>query len=852
MSTKDTSIQTPNNDPINQGLVLPKEGFCFHCGEPLPKKPFYAHILTLDRSMCCLGCKLAADSIVEAGLEQYYLDRQEINKVASLPDELTNNIYNHEDIKSQFTYQEDGYQVAELSVIGLRCAACSWLIETRLNKLSGVRFCEVNLTQGRMRVSWREDKTSIGEILQATAKIGYEAKPYRKDTHAIDLARYNKKLLIRLGVAAIGAMQAMMFSIGIYFGDYSGMAIEHRDFLRHVAMIVSVPVLLYSATPFFVSAKNALRARQMNMDVPVSIALILTFVASSYAVISKSGEVYFDSVAMFVFFLLVGRYLEAKARLKAAQTAADLAIVAPKLVTKLASRPDLLAKLTDAYAKSDETIDPQIDELITNKKGELVHYVQAGDVVQVGAGDEIVGDGILLSAQASVGQSLLTGESDLIEKYRLDMLYGGSQNDAQPLVMMVTHDSDTSQLALIERLIGRAASEKPKIAIDADRMAKWFVRRVLLLSTTVLLVWWWIDPMQAIWATVAVLVATCPCALSLATPIALTVSTNRLMQEKFLATRGHTIPTLAKVTHIAFDKTGTLTNGVQTLLGVDTLELSYDESLRYGATLEQSAHHPVAQSLKKAAKNLHLPITTDLVHHAGGGIEAVIEGQQWRIGHFAFALGEGATPDNKRLAHYGANSAIALSCDGKLMACFYFNDRLRTDTKQVLDTLKDTGIKLLMLTGDPSHNAKTLADELSIEAHTGLLPDNKVCHIKRLQDDGAVVLMVGDGINDAPVLAAADVSVAMGQGTDLAQVTADGILLGDELMALVQAMTIAKRTDSVIRQNLKWAIGYNSVVLLPAAFGYVPPWLAAIGMSLSSLLVVLNALRIKKSKHLLA
>lgn len=845
MSTPQTAPKAPNQDPLQQGLVLPKEGCCFHCGELLPKKPFYSHILTIDRPMCCLGCKLAADSIVEAGLSQYYLDRQEINRVAALPDELTNNIYNHEDIKAQFTYQEDGYDVAELSVIGLRCAACSWLIETRLHKIAGVRFCQVNLTQERMRVSWIDGKTSIGEILGAVGAIGYEAKPYRQDTHIADLARHNKKMLIRLGVAAIGAMQAMMFSIGVYFGEHSGMALEHRDFLRHVAMIVSVPVLLYSAIPFFVSANNAIRTKQVNMDVPVSIALILTFVASSYAVITKSGEVYFDSVAMFVFFLLVGRYLEAKARLRAAQMAADLVVVAPKLVTRLDSRADLLVQ-----AMSGDLSDLQIDKLITNKMGEAVHHVQVGDIVQVGAGDEIVGDGVLLSAQASVGQSLLTGESDLIEKKRFDKLYGGSQNDVQPLVMMVTAEPNASQLALIERLISRAKSEKPKVAIEADRMANWFVRRVLILSVVVFLVWWWIDPAQAIWATVAVLVATCPCALSLATPIALTVSTNRLVQSQFLATRGHTVPALAKVTHAAFDKTGTLTAGTQTLLGVDKIGLSYDDSIRYAAALEQSAHHPVAESLRQAAKGLHLPATSELVHCAGGGVEAVIEGKKWRIGHPNFALqAQTNTVDKAQLAYYGANSAIVLSCERQAMAWFYFNDRLREDAKATLDSLVAQGITPLMLTGDPSEHAKALGATLGIESHTGLLPEDKVRHITRLQDKGAVVLMIGDGINDAPVLAAADVSVAMGQkGADLAQVTADGILLGEQLTPLVNAINIAKQTNRIIRQNLQWAFVYNSIILLPAAFGYIPPWLAAIGMSMSSLLVVLNALRIKTAQ----
>ncbi|BBI68563.1 hypothetical protein PKHYL_27540 [Psychrobacter sp. KH172YL61] len=308
MSSIPSSVSSATNHPykdnsITDGLVLPLADHCFHCGDPVPKPPFHTEILGKSREMCCMGCQLAAQSIVEAGLEQYYLDRSEINRTASLPTQLTRlEIYDHDEIKSQFVYAQDGLSVAELSVNNLRCAACTWLIESRLDELEGISKCQVNLTNQRMRVIWNEDKLPISRILAVINEIGYDAKPYRQDTHEAMLARHNNQMLLRLGIAALGSMQAMMYAVALYFGEYSDMLIFQRDFLRWVSLFVSTPVFFYAGIPFFTSAWSAIRARQVNMDVPVSLALIITFFASLYATITGQGETYYDSVSMFIFF----------------------------------------------------------------------------------------------------------------------------------------------------------------------------------------------------------------------------------------------------------------------------------------------------------------------------------------------------------------------------------------------------------------------------------------------------------------------------------------------------------------------------------------------------------------------
>lgn len=845
-------------------LVLPPAGCCFHCGDPLPSEPFYTPVLGEARAMCCLGCELAAQSIVEAGLEQYYLDRSTINRTASLPDALYQlQAYDHREVQAQFVYQQDQLSVAELSVTNLRCAACSWLIESRLHAIDGVAQCQVNLTQQRMRVLWDETRLPISQILAAIQAIGYDAKPYRQDTHVAMLARHNRRMVFQLGVAALGAMQAMMFAVGMYFGDYYGMAAQDKQFLRWVSLFVSIPVVLLAGAPFFASAWSALRARQVNMDVPIALAIVLTFAASIYATTSGTGETYYDSVSMLIFFLLAGKYVEHNARSKAANLAQDLVVVEPILVAKLGEyavlSADELAVLPvsqlDALLKNADTITP--DNLVSAPS------LKVGDIVRIDAGSSVISDGILLSAHATVSQSLLTGESDLITKQRGDAIVGGSQNDSQPFVMQVTALPNDSQIGIIDRLVNRALSEKPQIALRADRMARWFVARVLLIASVVFVAWYVIEPAQAVWATVAVLVATCPCALSLATPIALTVATNRLASLGFLATRGHTLGALANVTHVAFDKTGTLTYGQPKLLHIETLsddtaQDKTDALLAIAAGMEVGSRHPIAHALLGAASQLHLPTLDNLQHIAGGGIAADIGEQHYRLGHSAFALDLAQDDTNRalvdlpNLAAHSASTSVTLSrqtaTGWHALAHFYFHDKVRETAQATVHGLQSAGIEVLILTGDPSAQAQQVGQALGIDTvYQGLTPDDKLGHIKALQAQGAVVQMVGDGVNDAPVLAGADVSTAMAGAADLAQVASDSVLIGGHLTAISHAHTVARKTERIIRQNMRWAIGYNIAVLIPAALGYVPPWLAAIGMSLSSFGVVMNALRLKRA-----
>lgn len=855
-----------------------------------------------------MGCYLAAESIRDLGLTSYYLDRSEINAKAELPTELTELTgFDHEATKAQFITQVGDKCQAELSVVGLRCAACSWLIEKRLSDIPEVERVAVNLTTQRMQLTWDDAQKPISDIIHAIDQLGYKARPYQINTHNERLRGQLKSMLMRLIVAGIGAMQTMTFAVAMYFGFYQGMDVADKTFLRWVSLIVSVPVFFYAGFPFYKSAWSSIKASlsakrfkdwQINMDVPVSLALVITFFVSAYAVIFGGGETYFDSVSMFIFFLLSGRYVELRARMQASGIANNLIAITPNLVSRL-----MPSGATERVS---------------------VYDVAVGEHILVEQGQSIPTDGVLLGDKATVSLALVTGESTPVSVAKGDMVFGGAQNYGDAFTMQVSQTIDSSTLATIDKLVSRSQGEKPKLAQQADRLASWFVVRVLLLAAVVFTVWSFVDPSKAVWTTVAVLVATCPCALSLATPIALTVATNQLAKQGFLVTRPHVLESLTQLSDVVFDKTGTLTQSklllesIQPLerplegktsegealaqSGADAKEIS-QHHLQIASSLEQGSSHPIAKALLREANQAGLTLlSVSDTEAAQGGISGMVQGERYKIGNASFvginphAWAADAQHDAGQVAEYmqvflvrvgegvglGAGASVVAQGDGQPdgksvvpLARFEFATPLRQSSAPTIAALKKmTALKQTtapkqtdlskqvdnaqaqpiahnlvthMLTGDTNAEALKLAQNLGLDhAKHGLSPEQKLAEIACLQAGGNKVMMVGDGINDAPVLAKADVSVAMASAADLAQVSADSIIINDDLSAIVTAFDVAHKTQRIIKQNLAWAVVYNAIVLIPAALGYVPPWLAALGMSFSSLVVVLNALRLAR------
>ncbi|HQV40715.1 MAG TPA: heavy metal translocating P-type ATPase [Moraxellaceae bacterium] len=792
---------------------------CYHCDLPVPSGTrFEAIVLDAPRAFCCAGCQAVAEVIVAGGLESYYLDRDApAAGPASLPEGLALEAFDHPDAQREFVGREGELACAELSLDALNCAACAWLIERHLQQESGVARATVNLSNHRLHLVWDASQTPISTLLASLAHIGYRARPFRADTHAAQLKQESRALLLRLAVAGMGMMQVMMYAVAIYVGaaSSSGMEVEYRDFLRATMGFIATPVLFYSAYPIYSSAWRALRVRTLTMDVPVTIAIFSAYFASIYASLIGGGETYFDSVSMFVFFLLTSRFLEMKARQRAGDTAASLMSLTPRLATRLN---------TDG---SSEVI--------------AASALVPGDHLQVRPGETIAADGVVRAGQSEVAEALITGEPMPVLKKEGDTVIGGSVNTESPLQVEVTRAGGDSTLATLNRLLNRALSEKPQLAQKADRMAHIFVARVLLLAVIVYIGWWLIDPSHAFWATLAVLVATCPCALSLATPAALTSATNVLAKEGFLLTRGHVLETLAAATHIVFDKTGTLTEGKLVIRETGVLRGSLDHAFCIAASLEQHSEHPVAHAFRQASgERLNVE---NLQQTSGAGVQGEIGGQHYRLGHAEFALKDSSPT---------ALNKLWLSDDGGAIAWFQLSDSLRPEAATVIRALQAEGLNTWMLSGDRSDTPALMGAQLGMDYVKGsLLPEEKQQAIRQLQAEGAIVVMVGDGVNDAPSLGQAHLSVAMASGTDLAQTTADALLLRDDLRSLVTARHQAVATQRIIRQNLTWALAYNLAILPPAALGFVPPWLAAIGMSLSSLVVVGNALRLRKTKHLI-
>jgi Cu2+-exporting ATPase len=595
-----------------------------------------------------------------------------------------------------------------------------------------------------------------------------------------------------------------------------------RHFLRWVSLLITLPVIFYSSLPFFRAAWRDLKRGRPGMDVPVSLAIALAFSISAWYTWRGGGEVYFDSVTMFTFFLLSSRFLEMTARHRAGQISEGLARILPATATRL-----------------DRDGREQIVVL-----AELV----PGDQVLIRPGDTVPADGRVLEGNSSVDESLLSGESMPIGKTAGELLVGGSVNVESPLIMRVEKVGSDTVLSSIVRLLDRAQTEKPHVARLADRVAAWFVAGILLIAAGVAVWWWQQDPDRVLPITLAVLVVTCPCALSLATPTAITAATGSLTRLGLLATRGHALETLARATHVVFDKTGTLTYGQLRLVAVRPQRgLDEQRCLEVAAALERGSEHPVGQALRKAASGLLK--AEALQNTPGKGIEGYVEGVRYRLGkpEFVAALSHTFLAIEERDP---AVSLVALGDEHHLLAWFQFADALRPDAAETVASLRNMGLEVLLLSGDRPDSVATIARQLGIQvAEGGLLPADKLARIKVLQAQGAVMAMVGDGINDAPVLAAAQVSIAMGTGTVIAHTAADFILISEHLSTLVQGLNKARLTLRIIGENLAWAILYNVVALPLAAVGWIAPWMAALGMSLSSLLVVANALRLK-SVHL--
>ena len=803
---------------------------CYHCGLSIPPAAeFPVEIDGQRREMCCTGCQAVAQAIVANGLEDYYRHRDAMPESPreALPLALQElGLFDHPEVQKNFVRPVGEHErEAALILEGITCAACVWLNESHIAKQPGVTAVDINYATRRARVRWDERRIKLSQILEAVAAIGYRAHPYDTAKSEQLAQKERKSALWRLFVAGFGMMQVMMYAVPVYLADDGTMTADIEQLMRWASLALTLPVIFYSAMPFFTAAWRDLKLRRVGMDVPVALGVGSAFAASCWATLVASGEVYFDSVTMFVFFLLSGRYLEMMARQKATRGVEAISKALPAFAERFSAYP---ADTVERVAVADLSV---------------------GDIVRVKPGETMPADGVVIDGASSTDESLLTGESRPVAKRVGDTVTGGSTNVGSPLVVRIDHVGEETRVASIRRLMERAASEKPQVVVMADRIAARFVGALIVLAVITGAVWLRIDPDRALWVFVAVLVVSCPCALSLATPAVLTVATGALARRGLLVTRGHAIETLARATDFVFDKTGTLTEGRPVLLEVlATGPLPASQALALAAALEAGSEHPIGRALRDAATDAQLPSVSDVLARTGKGIEASVGGRKVRIGtpDFVEELHGEPLPAQADSWSVGGDTVIALADDTGWIACFRMVDALRAGTTDALSVLAGHGLKLTVLSGDTPATVARTASALGVaDGVGGMAPEGKHDHIHRMQAAGAVVAMVGDGVNDAPVLAQAHVSVAMGGGTDLARSQADVVLLNDDLRQLAGGVLLARRTLAIIRQNLVWAFAYNFLAIPLAMAGLITPWMAGIGMSASSLLVVLNALRLQ-------
>jgi P-type Cu2+ transporter len=789
---------------------------CFHCGSTAAATLRTVGIDGAARSFCCAGCAAATGLIFAQGLERYYAFRTASDQ-APRYEQRNWSIYDRDRALRSYTHvREDGERELSLQIDGMHCAACAWLLDNSLRQLDGIGDIQVNAGSARAEIRFDPTRVSLSRVLESIYALGYEPRPLSFTPGGPPWLAERRTALKRLAVAGFGMMQVMTYAVSLYAGAMQGIAPDLEQLLRFVSLLVSTPVVLYAAQPFFIAAWRGLRMRTLVMDLPVALSIAAAYLWSVWATLRGRGAVYFDSAVMFTFFLLLGRFVEMSLRNGFGLQQDAIARLLPESVLRIT-------------VTGEERVIP--DELC------------AGDRVRILPGERVPADGEILCGRTEIDESMLTGEALPRGREAGEKLIAGTLNLSNAVDMRITRVGQDSTLAAVSRLLERARASRPHIAEAADAVAAWFVAGVLVLALIAALYWLHADAARAFPTVLAILVVTCPCALSLATPAALAAATTQLARTGLIVTRGRALETLARADCVVFDKTGTLTFGQPVLTELRLLRVgaSRERCLAIAAALERYSGHPIARAFAKETSALFVG---EVSYCTGMGIEGYVADQRYRVGRADFVLELcAAAAVAPELAQ--GRSSVFLGDTAGLLAEFVLCDALRADARVTVRQLRNLGLEPLIASGDQAAVVAAISRQLDEPRSLGnLRAADKLTFVHSLQAQRHIVAMVGDGVNDAPVLAGADVSVAIGGGTDLAKVSADIVMLGEALAPLPAGIETARRCMRIIRQNIIWAVVYNAAAVPLAASGRLQPWMAAIGMSASSLLVTLNAMRL--------
>lgn len=804
---------------------------CYHCGSPIDLNSYFHAVLGgADRPFCCAGCMAVANLIFGEGLEGFY--RRQIS-TGERPDYLLSSdsfpqnllVYDDPILQARFVKQlVSGYAQSVLSLEKIRCAACVWLCDHHLKRVTGILDVQINYVTLKAIVTFDPKQISLSHILYEVQRIGYLASPYEPSELAIRNKVVRRQLLFRLGVALLGMMQVMMYAWPIYTNS-GDLTAENDRLLNWASWLLTAPVVFYSAAPIFSGAWRSIRSfahtHSLGMDVPIALALGLAFGVGTVNLVIGDGASYFDSITMFVAFTLVARYIELVARQDAQSGSEALAKQLPASCERYLNYPQ---------SNTVESIP--------------VVRCGVGDSLRIAPGEIIPADGVLLDSNTSVSEALLTGESKPIHKNPNDYLYAGTHNIQNSIAMRVTAVGQTTRLAGIAILLDSALQAKPPMLGLAELWAGRFVLLLILAALMSGMTWLIFDPNRAWPVMLGVLVASCPCALSLAIPTAMAASQGALTKLGLFVIHGRLLEGLSKADTLVMDKTGTLTMGEPRLQTISILRSGYseDEALCIAGGMEEGQNHPLGLAIHRATKERKLVakiFSKVSENHLGKGLSNEI----YRLG-LANWVGIGDFRQSEGTQH----SYVYLADDQGPIAQFIFLDTEREGVESLLQFARKDEISIYLLSGDDIGTVKAWAQHHGIDHYQGgASPEDKLQFIEQLQDRGLTVCALGDGINDALFLAKADVSMAMGSGAPLAAAGADAVLVNPNLIVLVHAFKLVKRTQAIIRQNLIWAFLYNVTVIPIAVMGWINPWVAGIGMASSSLLVTLNAWRLRKA-----
>ncbi|PNU20850.1 copper-translocating P-type ATPase [Geothermobacter hydrogeniphilus] len=792
---------------------------CDHCRLPIPP----ADLVTSEHdgktlNFCCHGCHGVYQLIHGAGLEDFY--RRRDWREAGINPGVFERDFDPAEVEPHIRHLNEQQAEIHLLLDGIRCASCVWLIEKVLLRTPGVVDARINYGTHRLRLRFNPQQTDAAGLCRRIARIGYLPRPHTADAVRDRARRQQRSTLIRFGTAAFLSMQLMGYSIALYAGFFQGMGSGSKQIIQLLAALVTTPVVFYCGWPFLNGAWRSLRNRMPNMDLLIALGVLTAYGYSLFAM-TRGAEVYFDTAAMIVTLILLGRMLEESARHRAASGIDRLLNLAPQTATR---------------------IDGNSEQMVPSSS------LHPGDLVLVAPGERFPVDGALAGGSTEIDESALTGEPLPVCKRPGDRISAGTLNLTTAVTLRVTCISEDSFIARIARLVEEAQARRAPIQVLADRVAALFVPLVVSLSLATFIGWWLIggNPVAGMLNAVAVLVIACPCALGLATPTAVLVATGQAARRGILFRGGDILERTGRLDTVAFDKTGTLTLGVPQVVELLPWRCSSEELLLTAATVEAGSSHPIARGILAAARNRNLPIPLRGGARTipGQGVAADGPDGEIRVGNRAFQPHQIPA---EIVNHGQAASEVHVSKGARYLGCILLTDCLRPEAAEVVDQLHAMGLRTVMLTGDRETSARAIAKQVGIdEIHAGLTPQLKAAWLHQLKATGQQLMMVGDGINDAPALAEAEIGCAMDGSTDIALENSDLVLTRPDLRRLVEAIMLSRRGLAIIRQNLGWAFAYNLVALPLAAAGQLLPIVAAAAMAFSSVCVVGNSLRLAR------